>query len=393
MMRVLLYSQDGMGLGHLRRACNIAREILARSPDSSILVVSDSPAVSLFPPLDGMDFLKLPTVVKTGDTTWQTGSFAEDIGSTIQLRSLLIRDSFLQFKPDIVLVDHMPVGALGELAPMLDCAANGSHPTRLFLGLRDVIDDPNVVCRVWRDLGAYDYLSHYEAVLIYGKEDMYDAAAAYDITPHARKVVYCDYVTDADPCDDAAGDDRFVLLTGGGGADAYNLMQVFIDAFPLLARESGLHAMVLPGPNMSPTNAQRLVDQVGSAPIEIVHGYRDATPLIRAAGAVVSMAGYNSVCEALKAQTKALIVPRKGPSAEQRMRTEIFADRQLIAALDPFELSVDTMASALHKLLEEDVIPEAANIPSFDGAARTATYLLEGVGDERTPAFAGPIVA
>jgi predicted glycosyltransferase len=144
---------------------------------------------------------------------------------------------------------------------------------------------------------------------------------------------------------------------------------------------------------MSPTNTQRLVDQVGSAPIEIVQGYRDATPLIRAAGTVVSMAGYNSVCEALKAQTKALIVPRKGPSAEQRMRTEIFADRRLIAALDPFELSVDTMAPALQKLLEEDVIPEAANIPSFDGAARTATYLLEGVGDERAPAFAGPIVA
>ena len=393
MMRVLLYSQDGMGLGHLRRACNIAREIMARSPKSAILIVSDSPAISLFPPLQGMDFLKLPTIVKTGDTTWQTGSFAHDIGPTIKMRSLLIRDAFLQFRPDLVLVDHMPVGALGELMPMLDCAASGYYPTRLFLGLRDVLDDPDVIRRVWNDLGAYDYLANYEAVLIYGCRDMYDAASAYDISPHARKVVYCDYVTEADSGASTNGDKRFVLLTGGGGADAYQLMRVFIEAFPLLARDSGLHAMVLPGPNMSPGETKALIDQAGTSPVEVVDGFRDATPLIRSAGAVVSMAGYNSLCEALKAQVKALIVPRKGPSAEQRMRTEIFADRQLITALDPDELSVETMAPALLKLLDEDIIPDAANIPSFDGAARAATFMLDGVADQATPSLAGSQVA
>ena len=75
------------------------------------------------------------------------------------------------------------------------------------------------------------------------------------------------------------------------------------------------------------------------------------------------------------------------------MRTEIFADRQLITALDPDELSVETMAPALLKLLDEDIIPDAANIPSFDGAARAATFMLDGVADQATPSLAGSQVA
>ncbi len=393
MMRVLMYSQDGMGLGHLRRACNIAREILARAPNSAILVISDSPAVSFFPPLNGMDYLKLPTIVKTGDTTWRTGSLAHDIGATIKLRSHLIRDAFLQFRPDLVLVDHMPVGALGELIPMLDCAARGRHSTRLFLGLRDVLDDPEVIRRVWGDLGAYDYLANYEAVLIYGNRDMYDAASAYDISPHARQVVYCDYVTKADSEVSADGDKRFVLLTGGGGADAYPLVRTFIESFLLLARDGDLGARVLPGPNMSCADLQSLIDQADPSSVEVADGYRDARPWISSASAIVSMAGYNSLCEALQVRAKALIVPRQGPSAEQRMRTKIFARLGLVASLDPDELTVEALAQALRLLLDEGTVPDPANIPPLDGAERVAALLLDGMGVQAEDSLAGARVA
>lgn len=41
---------------------------------------------------------------------------------------------------------------------------------------------------------------------------------------------------------------------------------------------------------------------------------------MRSAGAVVSMGGYNSVCEILASHTPAFIVPRAKPSSEQTIR-------------------------------------------------------------------------
>jgi predicted glycosyltransferase len=135
-----------MGLGHLRRSTNIAREVLKQEPESSVLVVA------------------------------------------LALRSDLICQAYRAFDPDIVLVDHMPVGALGELKPMLDYAAEQGEDTRLFLGLRDVLDRPEVVRAVWNEVGAYDYLKLYEAVLVYSTPDLNDAPSAYGLAKHALQL-------------------------------------------------------------------------------------------------------------------------------------------------------------------------------------------------------------
>ena len=121
--RLLIYSQDGMGLGHLRRAFNIAQEVLARSDDWAVLMIGDSPALSLCPPLDRLDYIKLPTLVKRGKARWGTESLPMETADAVRLRASLITETFLQFQPDAVLVDHMPVGVHGELKSLLDCAS------------------------------------------------------------------------------------------------------------------------------------------------------------------------------------------------------------------------------------------------------------------------------
>ena len=99
--RLMIYSQDGMGLGHMRRTFNVAREVLAKDPEWSILVVSDSPAAPFFAPLPGMDYLKLPTVVKTGSRSWVAGGLGLEMDETVRLRSSLIVEAFVAFRPDV----------------------------------------------------------------------------------------------------------------------------------------------------------------------------------------------------------------------------------------------------------------------------------------------------
>jgi predicted glycosyltransferase len=91
------------------------------------------------------------------------------------------------------------------------------------------------------------------------------------------------------------------------------------------------------------------------------------------------MAGYNSLCESLRERKKALAVPRAGPSQEQRIRTRLFADRQLLAALEPEALTPERLAAELLALLGEDGIPDGASIPRMDGAELAAAQLVDGM--------------
>ena len=105
----------------------------------------------------------------------------------------IIKQTFVEFGPEAVLIDHMPLGALGELKPMLDVAISRMRPPGLFLGLRDILDEPSVIRHAWKQLDAYAYLSCYNSILVYGCRAIHDSTAAYDLLPHARQVVYCTY--------------------------------------------------------------------------------------------------------------------------------------------------------------------------------------------------------
>jgi predicted glycosyltransferase len=384
MKRLLMYSQDGMGLGHLRRSLNVAEEVLARNPKCNILILADSPSASLFGFQAGIDVVKLPTIVKTGSASWrasdwENGTLTTRVQRIISLRTRLIVDIFRGFSPDAVLIDHMPVGAMGELKPLLDQAATRRKPPKIFLGLRDILDDPAVIRQVWTYLDAYEYLRLYDSVLIYGDRDIYDATSAYKLTPDAGRVVYCNYVVSRSKIGSTQGPTQpFVLMMGGGGLDAFPLANTFMKSLPALNGRSGLRTIILTGPNMRASERETLAVEAGSR-VEIRTALGNPERWIEHASAVVTLGGYNSLCEVLKWQRKALVVPRAGPSAEQRTRSQLFSQRGLIRMLDPELLTAKHVADALRHVLDDDRIPMAANIPSLDGAERSASILLDGL--------------
>jgi predicted glycosyltransferase len=91
--------------------------------------------------------------------------------------------------------------------------------------------------------------------------------------------------------------------------------------------------------------------------------------------AAVAMAGYNTLAELLARRKKALVVPRAGPSAEQRIRTALFSERRLVAAIDPDDLRPDRLADELLRLLDDPTIPDVEALPRFDGAPSVARLL------------------
>jgi predicted glycosyltransferase len=68
---------------------------------------------------------------------------------------------------------------------------------------------------------------------------------------------------------------------------------------------------------------------------------------IAAAAAVVTMGGYNTVCEVLAAGVPALVVPRVRPRIEQLIRARRLTARGVLDCLHPDELSPGALAQWL----------------------------------------------
>src|ERR671935_1431267 len=199
-LRIALYSQDSLGLGHLRRSTHIGRRLLEAAPDSAVLLFADSPVGPVFTLPDGMDCVKLPSILKVDAGRWRPTSLPIPTADLHHLRSGLLYRTLVEYQPDLVLVDHMPGGAQAELRPALGALRQEQPACRIVLGLRDVLDAPHVTRRVWQDEGAYEALrQYYDAVLIYGHRELFDTAATYAIPAPPGGIHYCGYVVHGGP--------------------------------------------------------------------------------------------------------------------------------------------------------------------------------------------------
>jgi len=101
---------------------------------------------------------------------------------------------------------------------------------------------------------------------------------------------------------------------------------------------------------------------------------------MNAADLVITMAGYNSLSEILHLKKKALVIPRRGPSAEQTTRARLFRERGLIDAVFPDELSPRNLAKRIMADLDRTDYPSPDPSVELCGGRRAAARLVELAG-------------
>lgn len=390
--RLLVYSQDGLGLGHLRRTTLLATEFLATSPGATALTISDSPLGQFFSTDTGHDYLKLPSIRKAGPGDWRPVSLSMSFSEVLQLRREIILSVVTSFQPDILLVDHMPHGAMGELVPTLE--ALESSPVRVVLGLRDILDAPSTVRQRWRLEGAFEAVErHYHDVLVYGSEDVFDVAREYDWPGAASsRLRYCGYVCSPIASTARAAEIRarhvgapatsdLVVAMAGGGADADGLFAALVEAVPAVLKERPCVFVVVTGPFLPADERHKLLGLARDLPVHIITSVGDSLALLGAADLVVAMAGYNTTAEILSLGKRALLVPRAGPSAEQRIRASLFAERGWIGWLPPEALTATALAEAMLEQMNGTGPPHAVGSPDMGGRAAAVRQLLEPTAD------------
>jgi len=393
--RVMLYSQDGRGLGHLRRAHAIGARLAEVAPEAAVLTVTDSPLGRFFEIPPGHDFLKLPSVVKVGPGEWRSLNLRMAVKEVRALRADLLRTTALHFRPDVLLVDHMPHGAQGELLPALDTLRSWGT-TSIVLGLRDILDAPEVVRERWRVEGAYDTIERfYDRVLVYGQRDIFDMADQYGMPPSLlSKLTYCGYLcTPKAPkyakrirnelMAGAEPGTRLVVAMAGGGADAFPVMRTLLDGLPDVVASQPCRFVLITGPFMPRDERRRLQDEaaVSGLSVRVKEKVSDTLSYIEAADALVTMAGYNTTVEVLRAGKPVVMVPRSGPSAEQRIRSALFSARGWVDAVPPERLTPQALAAAVVRALDRPGVESNGHRlrsgPALDGLEVAVDALLE----------------
>ena len=104
--------------------------------------------------------------------------------------------------------------------------------------------------------------------------------------------------------------------------------------------------------------------------------------MIQQSAGIVAMGGYNTFCEILSLDKRALIVPRVSPREEQWIRTRRAAELGLVDMLLPHEAEdASVMAGALHRLDARAKPSQAAYKPELDGLLRVGDFVERLVGE------------
>lgn len=389
--KVLIYSQDGLGLGHLRRNVSITSQIKKICPDATVLIVADSPMAPFFELPPKCDFIKIPTIVKVDYGVWKSNRLNLDSNALIPVRAEMIQSIAIGFQPDIFLVDHMPQGALGELTLPIQNIKRYSQHTRMVLGLRDILGAPGDIHKQWTKENAYELTENfYDQVLIYGCQNIFDSVSAYQFSrPVAKKTHFCGYVTRGDVDQEFSNrsvkrylperEEKLVLVTGGGGHDASSFMDMFLDAIRKLQDQLPFIAIVSTGPFMHPDQMAILQEKARGLPVTVATLGGDVIHFLKRADLIISMAGYNTFGEILHFRKNAIIIPRPGPSAEQTMRTDLFAKWNLFHTIHPDNLNVEVLSDAIKERLEHGSLVKGDNLPDMNGAYNAARKMLTTV--------------
>lgn len=384
---IVLYSHDGFGLGHLKRTVRIAQQLRLRAPDALVLIVTSSPAAGhpLIP--EDIDYIKLPSVTKTGTERYEPHLDAS-LESVIELRSSLLLTAVQSVNPDILVVDHRPLGLKKEVLPTLEWIRASARHIRTVVGLRDVVDDPHTVIRDWQNQDIYDAMERlYDLVLVYGDASILDITREYAMPgPVARKVRFTGYLGsgNAKKTREAVRrslgltSERLAVVNVGGGGDGSELIKIFLDAWPMLPDD--VHGHIVTGPLMPCNERNRLRENSQGCRLSFVDYQDDLASVIAAADLSVSMGGYNTVCEVLTAGVPALVVPRIFPRKEQHIRARRLEARGLISVLPSTSLNTDTLSAAIRCTLGA---AKGRYMPvALDGVARATDHILSLLPDD-----------
>ena len=355
--RVLFYSHDTFGLGHLRRCRAIAHSLVENFDQLSVLILSGSPIIGSFDFRTRVDFVRIPGVIKLRDGEYTALSLPMGLNETLEMRSAIIERTAETFSPDVFIVDKEPLGLRGEVLETLHMLKKAG--TRLVLGIRDVMDEPAALAPEWERKKVLPALREiYDEIWIYGLPQICEPLADIGLAKRVRrKITYTGYLPRSAPTPlwpsppPEITKAPHLLVTTGGGGDGDGLIEWVLRAYES-DQMLPYPALLVLGPFMPQERQADFMNRAAKLKrVEAIIFDPNMESLEQNAVGIVAMGGYNTFCEILSLDKRAIIVPRTEPRLEQYIRTSRAEELGLVRMLaDDGAYDPNVMADALRAL-------------------------------------------
>lgn len=369
--RVVLYSHDTFGLGHLRRSRALASALTQSDTVQSAIILTGSPVAGRFTFPERVDHVRLPGVTKLPDGSYISQTLGLDIEEITSLRAGLIESAIEQYDPDLLIVDKEPTGFRGELLPALE-RLKVEGKTKLVLGLRDVLDEPKVLATEWARKGAVEATEKfYDDIWVYGVKSVYNPVEGLDLSQETRdRMHWTGYlrreITDATD----TPEDPYILITPGGGGDGKAMVDLVLAAYEQ-DPDLSPRALLVYGPFLSGDVRDEFEARVAKLNGRVTAlGFESRMEALFAnAEGVVCMGGYNTFCEVLSFDKRAVIVPRTVPRLEQWLRASRAEELGLVRMLEETRdgMTPQSMIKAIRALPSQGKPSDAGADGLLDG--------------------------
>lgn len=358
---ILMYSHDTYGLGHIRRTMAIASHL--RDANTNVLILTGSPIAGRFKFPEQVDFVRIPGMIKKSSGDYQAHSIRIDQEKALAIRTEIILATAKTFKPHLFIVDKEPLGLKKEVLPTLEWLKECNSSTITVLGLRDILDDAEVIQTDWRQKKVYHYLEKlYNEIWVYGNKDIYDPIEMYHIPEQIQeRIHFTGYIPRKTlPAGTRQNvrkryrimdDDTFILVTTGGGGDGYEVIDHYLAMHDHYPTSLPFKTIINTGPFMPKDQKEQLEGRARRFGIKTVAFHPKLEELMVAADLVISMGGYNTVCEILTQRTPALIIPRETPRREQLIRAERMKKEGLLDFIPTNEVTPQLLRERIFSLL------------------------------------------
>jgi predicted glycosyltransferase len=165
------------------------------------------------------------------------------------------------------------------------------------------------------------------------------------------------------------------------------LLSCYLEGLLAQPADNSIKTLVICGPEMAVGHAKHIKMLAAKCPNVIFESFTDdMMACLDAADLVISMGGYNTICELLTLGKRAIVIPRINPVQEQWIRAERMAQLGLLRAIHPDKLTssilMQTIEEELSKSVTHHKFQYQLNLKGLSEVCEAISSLLEQVRHE-----------
>jgi len=346
-MKIMLYCQHVLGIGHFFRSMEVARAL----DRHEVLFVEGGDPLDGFTPPHHVKRSFLPPLMMDAEFS-RVESRLGDVEAIKNERRQLLMSYFLGFSPDVLLIELFPFGRKqfhSELMPVLEMIQAQGLPVGVVCSLRDIlVEKEDRAAYEERVLGILNTCFH--LLLVHADPRVISLAETFERVSDIRiPFHYTGFVAREAPARERFHENRVIVASSGGGKVGTEVLASTVSAVRRMP-DDDLRLRVFLGPYMESADRALISDLASpDSRISLCPFSTDFLRELAKADLSISMAGYNTCMDILSARVKALVYPFP-QNREQQMRAEKLEKLGLLTILRSLE--TEPLALTIQNALE-----------------------------------------